>query len=39
LFLGLGIGIGLDWLPAALFIGMAVGFLAMAIIRLKLGEW
>jgi hypothetical protein len=39
LFLGLGIGIGLDWLPAALFIGMAVGFLAMAIIRFKLGEW
>ena len=37
LFLGLGIGIGLDYMPAALFIGMAVGFLAMAILRLKLG--
>jgi len=24
-------------MPAALFIGMAVGFLAMAILRLKLG--
>jgi len=39
LFLGLGVGIGLDWMPAALFIGIAVGFLAMAILRLKLGEW
>jgi len=39
LFLGLGIGIGLDCMPAALFVGMAVGFIAMAIIRLKLGEW
>ncbi len=38
-FLGLGIGIGLDYMPAALFIGIAVGFLAMAILRLKLGEW
>jgi len=26
-------------MPAALFIGMAVGFLAMAILRLKLGVW
>jgi len=39
LFLGLGIGIGLGYMPAALFIGIAVGFLAMAILRLKLGEW
>jgi len=39
LFLGLGIGIGLDYMPAALFIGMAVGFLAMAVLRHKYGEW
>ena len=39
LFLGLGIGIGLDYMPVALFIGMAVGFLAMAVLRHKYGEW
>ena len=39
LFLGLGIGMGLDYLPAALFIGMAGGFIAMAILRCKYGEW
>jgi hypothetical protein len=39
LFLGLGIGIGLDYMPAALLIGMVVGFLAMAIVRIKLGKW
>ncbi|MFC1962923.1 hypothetical protein ACFLWB_02870 [Chloroflexota bacterium] len=38
-------GLGIDFLtgsaraPAGLFIGMAVGFIAMAIIRLKFGEW
>ncbi len=39
LFLGLGLGIGLHFLPAALFIGMACGFIAMAILRRKYGEW
>jgi len=39
MFLGLGIGIGCGYMPEALFIGMGIGFLVMAILRLKLGEW
>ena len=39
MFLGLGIGIGFGYMPEAPFISMGIGFLVMAILRLKLGEW
>ena len=39
LFLGMGIGWTLGYLVPGLFIGLGAGFLAMAIVRLKLGEW
>ena len=39
LFIGLGIGIGFDFMPAALFIGLGIGFIAMGIVRYKTGKW
>ena len=36
---GMGIGFMTGNIPAGLFIGMGVGFIAMAIVRLKFGEW
>jgi len=39
LFLGMGIGWVFGYLVQGLFIGLGVGFLAMAIVRLKVGKW
>jgi len=39
LFIGMGIGWVFGHLVEGLFIGLGVGFLAMAIVRLKVGEW
>ena len=39
LIIGWAVGLLTDTLPATLFIGLGVGFIAMAIMRLKLGEW
>jgi hypothetical protein len=39
LIIGLGVGIGFDFLPAALLIGLGVGFIAMGIVRYKTGKW
>ena len=39
MFLGAGIGMALGHTNVGGCIGMGVGFLAMAILRLKLGEW
>ena len=39
LFLGMGIGWVFGYLVQGLLIGLGVGFLAMAIVRLKVGEW
>jgi hypothetical protein len=36
---GMGIGFTTGNIPAGLFIGMGVGFIAMAIVRIKVGEW
>jgi hypothetical protein len=36
---GMGIGFVTGNVPAGLFIGMGIGFIAMAIVRLKFGEW
>ena len=38
LFIGMGIGWGLDHVAAGLFIGLGGGFLGMAIIRLIYGK-
>jgi len=39
LFIGMGTGWIFGYLVEGLFIGLGVGFLAMAIVRLKVGEW
>jgi hypothetical protein len=39
LIIGLGVGIGFNLMPAALFIGFGVGFIAMGICRYKTGKW
>jgi len=39
LMLGMGIGFAVGNVPVGLFVGMGVGFIAMAIVRYKLGEW
>jgi hypothetical protein len=39
LIIGLGVGIGFDFMPAALIIGFGVGFIAMGIARYKTGKW
>ena len=39
LFLGMGIGWAMGYLMQGLFIGLGAGFLVMAIVRLKIGEW
>ncbi len=39
LFMGMGIGWIFGYLVEGLFIGLGAGFLAMAIVRLKVGEW
>ena len=39
LMIGFAIGFLTGNIPAGLFGGLGVGFLAMAIVRLKVGEW
>jgi hypothetical protein len=39
LIIGLGFGIGFDFMPAAIIIGLGVGFIATGIIRYKTGKW
>jgi hypothetical protein len=39
LFIGMGIGWVFGYLVQGLFIGLGVGFIAMAIMRYKIGEW
>ena len=39
LMLGFAVGFMTGQLPAGLFGGMGVGFIAMAIVRWKTGEW
>ena len=39
LLLGMGIGFAVGNVVVGLFIGLGVGFLAMAIVRYKVGEW
>jgi hypothetical protein len=39
LIIGLGVGIGFDFMPAALIIGLGAGFIAMGIVRYKTGKW
>ncbi|MFC1846082.1 hypothetical protein ACFLYM_01540 [Chloroflexota bacterium] len=39
LIIGLGVGIGFNFMPAALIIGFGVGFIAMGIVRYKTGNW
>jgi len=39
LIIGLGVGIGFDLMPAALFIGFGIGFIAMGIAHHKTGKW
>jgi len=39
LMVGLGVGIGFNLMPAALIIGLGVGFISMGIVRNKTGKW
>ena len=39
LMIGFAIGFITGNVPAGLFGGLGVGFIAMAIVRLKIGEW
>ena len=39
LIIGLGVGIGFDFMPAALIIGFGVGLIAIGIARYKTGKW
>lgn len=39
LIIGLGVGIGFNFMPAALIIGFGVGLIAMGIARYKTGKW
>ena len=39
LFVGMGISFATGTMPVGVFIGMGVGFGAMAIVRHKVGEW
>jgi len=39
LIIGLGVGIGFGFMPAAIIIGLGVGFIAMGIARYKTGKW
>ncbi|MFB0556922.1 MAG: hypothetical protein ACETVW_03600 [Dehalococcoidia bacterium] len=39
LMIGLGVGIGFNLMPAALFIGLGVGFISMGIVHHKTGKW
>ena len=39
LMLGFAAGFITGQIPAGLFAGLGVGFIAMAIVRYKLGEW
>jgi hypothetical protein len=39
LIIGLGVGIGFDFMPAALIIGLGIGFIVMGISRYKTGKW
>jgi len=39
IIIGLGVGIGFNFMPAALLIGLGVGFIAMGIIRYRTGNW
>jgi hypothetical protein len=39
LFIGLGLGIAFDFMPEALFFGLGIGFIAMAVWRYATKEW
>ena len=39
LFISLGLGIAFDLMPEALFFGLGIGFIAMAIWRYASKEW